>query len=169
MLCTFSVLTHALIYAPLPPSLVLILTVTPQGLLAHPLDDLWDFFETTIAYYKKLPSFKWLADAGIHPSNTTSYSLSDIQSALSDRFGELPFVGCSGPKYNETEAGKGSLDAGATVLSELWYYHHVNGRPQDVDPVPVPVSDSFRTTCAKADGAVWYYERSKGSERSSHK
>ncbi|KAF4126774.1 ribonuclease T2 [Geosmithia morbida] len=130
------------------------------------LDDMFDFFETTIAFYKTVPSFTWLSAADIKPSNRTAYSLSSIQDALTSGFGQLPFVGCSGPKYNETEAGRGSDDDGATVLDEIWYYHHVYGSPQRVRSVPVPVTDSYRTTCAEAKDAIWYYERTEGSERS---
>lgn len=85
--------------------------------------------------------------------------------ASSSAFGKLPYVGCSGPRYNETAVGKGSLDAGFTVLSEMWYYYHVRGRVQDGDGVPVDASASGGsvTNCAKTPGAVWYYERTPGS------
>ncbi|KAI1170510.1 ribonuclease T2 family protein [Nemania sp. FL0916] len=121
-----------------------------------------DFYSTVVSYYQSLPTYKWLSQGGIKPSNTTAYSVSDIQGALRRGFGKLPYVGCSGPKYNETAAGKGSLDNGATVLSEMWYYYHVNGRVQRVDGKPVDASGSV-TNCAKTKKAVWYYERSRGS------
>ncbi|KFH47797.1 Ribonuclease Trv-like protein [Hapsidospora chrysogenum ATCC 11550] len=120
---------------------------------------------TTIAYYRTLPSWGWLSAASIRPSNTTAYSLSSIQGALTQGFGELPFVGCGGPKYNETEAGRGSDDNGGTVLNEIWYYYHVYGASQRNQGVRVPAPDSFRTTCAKAKDAIWYYERTEGSEK----
>ena len=31
-------------------------------------------------------------------------------------------IGCSGPAYNETEAGTGTQDNGHVFLSEVWYY-----------------------------------------------
>lgn len=131
--------------------------------------DLFEFFETVIYYFRQLPTWRWLGDAGIHPSNTTSYTLSDIQGVLTKEFGYLPFLGCQGPRYNETAAGKGSLDSGRTQLSEVWYYHNVYGSPQKLDAkrLPATAAGNFLTTCAKADKAVWYYERAKGSERNS--
>ncbi|KAK3190432.1 hypothetical protein K4F52_003453 [Lecanicillium sp. MT-2017a] len=128
--------------------------------------DLFEFFETTIAYFKTLPTWTWLASADIRPSNTTSYTLSDIQAALTDGFGHIPFVGCGGPRYNETEAGKGSLDNGRTQFNEVWYYYHVRGQVQNKDTVKVPadVSGGWLTSCAKTENAIWYYQRAKESE-----
>lgn len=88
-------------------------------------EDLVDFYQTAILYYRRLPTWKWLAQAGIQPSNSTNYTLSNIQTALSKGYGATPYLGCSGPRYNTTEAGKGSKDTGFTVLSEAWYYFNV--------------------------------------------
>jgi len=33
-------------------------------------------------YYMRLPTYDWLAKRGITPSNTTTYTLSDMQAAL---------------------------------------------------------------------------------------
>jgi ribonuclease T2 len=125
-----------------------------------------DFFETAIHYYRATPTWGWLSAKKIHPSNTTSYSLSDIQSALKAGFGAVPYVGCSGPRYNTTKAGQGSLDDGFTRMSEAWYYLHVYGKPQrgQGKPVPADINGGRISNCAKAPGAIWYYERAKGSE-----
>lgn len=41
-----------------------------------------------------------------------------------------------------------------------------DGRPQDqTDESIVRVDSTTNSTCAQADGAVWYYERAEGSER----
>ena len=137
-----------------------------QGPKAPKYADLFEFFETTIAYYKTLPTWTWLASADIRPSNTTTYTLSDIQAALTEGFGFLPFVGCGGPRYNETEAGKGSLDNGRTEFNEVWYYYHVRGAVQnrDAEKLPATAAGNFLTTCAKAENAVHYYQRGKKSE-----
>jgi ribonuclease T2 len=124
-----------------------------------------DFFDTVILYNSRLNTFEWLATHGITPSNTTTYSVSDIEAALSTEYGATPFVGCSGPRFNETAAGKGSLDNGRTQVSEMWYYFHVDGRPQDGHSVVL--ERSGKSSCAKAEGAVWYYERANGSVRAS--
>ncbi|QLI66302.1 Ribonuclease T2-like 1-A [Metarhizium brunneum] len=129
-------------------------------------DDLFDFFETVVTWQRRLPSFRWLSDAGIRPSNRTSYTLSDIRHALTKEFGQQPFIGCGGPKYNETEAGKGSKDNGRTEINELWYFYHVNGTPQrgDAEKLDAGKAGGRLTTCAQAKGAIKYYERTKGSE-----
>ncbi|KIW03663.1 uncharacterized protein PV09_04985 [Verruconis gallopava] len=122
-----------------------------------------EFFETAIKYYQRLPTWNWLDAAGIKPSNSTKVSLSDLQNALVKGYGALPYIGCSGPKYNETAAGKGSTDNGRTQLSEVWYYFHSLGRPQDGAWVPVNAT-GFVTTCAKTKGAILYPQRGAGTE-----
>jgi ribonuclease T2 len=84
-----------------------------------------DFYESAIKYYLRLPTWDWLSVAGITPSNTTNYSTSDIQAALTAGYSVLPYLGCSGPKYNHTAAGRGSTDDGHVYLDEVWYYFHV--------------------------------------------
>nr|POE87395.1 ribonuclease trv [Quercus suber] len=129
-------------------------------------EDVVDFFQTVIRFYKNRPTWGWLSAKGIRPSNTTTYTLSNIQSALTKGYGVTPYVGCSGPRYNETVAGRNSTDNGRTQLSEVWYYLHVYGRPQDGQGVPVNVTGS-PSSCAKAEGAVHYYERTALSVRKS--
>ncbi len=84
-----------------------------------------EYFETTILFDRKLPTYKWLSEKGIQPSNSTCYSLSDLQAALTEAYGATPYIGCSGPQYNATEKGSGSADSGKTVISEVWYFSHV--------------------------------------------
>ncbi|RDW95093.1 hypothetical protein BP5796_00856 [Coleophoma crateriformis] len=129
-------------------------------------EDVVDFFTTALSYYQGLPTYNWLSFASITPSNTTSYSLSAIQSALTNKFGALPYIGCSGPRFNATAAGNGTLDNGYTVLSEVWYYHHVLGRVQNGRAVPVDASinGGSVTSCAKTPGALKYLKRTVGSE-----
>jgi len=50
--------------------------------------------------------------AGITPSNTTTYSLSQIQGTLTAQTGAIPYLGCS---------------QNGTSLSEVWYFHHIKG------------------------------------------
>jgi ribonuclease T2 len=125
-----------------------------------------DFFETAISYYQNLPTYGWLSAAAIRHTNTSTFSLSDIQSALTSGFGALPYVGCAGPRYNATAAGNGTLDNGFMVLSEVWYYHHVYGRVQRNQALPVnaSINGASVSNCAKAEGALRYLERTLGSE-----
>jgi len=90
-------------------------------------EDVVDFFETAIKYYKRYPTWEWLNEAKIVPSNQTTYTLADIEKALTKKSGAKPYIGCSGPRYNTTEAGQGKNDTGRTVVSEVWYYNHVSG------------------------------------------
>jgi ribonuclease T2 len=124
-----------------------------------------EFYETAIKYFIRLPTWRWLAQAGIRPSNTTGYSLSDIQTALTKGYGKLPYLGCSGPAYNTTAAGKGTTDNGAIYLDEAWYYFYAYGRPQDGAWVPLDasVSGSAVSTCATTKGAVQYLQRTTTS------
>jgi ribonuclease T2 len=91
-------------------------------------EEVVDFFDTAIKYYRRFPTFSWLQEAKIVPSNTTGYTYTDIRDVLFAKHGGVPFIGCSGPKYNNTAAGKAanSTDSGATVLSEVWYYEYVS-------------------------------------------
>ena len=124
--------------------------------------DVVAFFETVIMYYMRLPTWDWLAKHDIHPSNSTTYSLSDIEDALTQEYsGQTPYVGCTGLRYNETAAGANSTDGGYTQLSEVWYYFHVLGRPQSGAWVPTEQSGS--SSCARAKGAISYFERAPGS------
>ncbi|KAI1608042.1 ribonuclease T2 [Exophiala viscosa] len=123
-----------------------------------------EFYETAIKYYRRLPTWEWLNEVNITPSNTTQYTLSDIQGQLAKKYGATPYIGCSGPKYNATAAGKNSTDNGGTVVSEVWYYQHVAGRPQEGNSIPVNATTP-NTTCAKAAKALWYYEMTPSSVR----
>jgi len=129
-------------------------------------EEVIDFFETAVYYYETLPTYGWLAAANIFPSNSSTTSLGDLQGALSKGFGAVPYIGCSGPKYNATSAGNGTSDNGATVVSEVWYYYHVFGRVQSRQALPVnaSINGGSVSNCAKAKGALRYPLRSKGSE-----
>ena len=138
---------------------------------APPHADVADYFATTAAYHARLPTWAWLAARGIRPSNTTAYSLADVQDALAAGLAApapvVPYVGCSGPRYNETQGrGPGADDPGFTVISEVWYYYHVYGRVQEGRAVPVgaDVAGGRLSNCAAAPGALRYPERTTGSE-----
>ncbi|KAF2152265.1 ribonuclease T2 [Myriangium duriaei CBS 260.36] len=129
-----------------------------------PHQEVVEFYQTAITYYRRRPTYDWLAAAGIRPSNSTTYSLSDMQAALRKGYGALPYVGCTGPRYNSTEAGKGSTDNGRTIVDEMWYYLHIYGRPQDGHGVPIDATGSV-SSCATTKGALTYPLRSAGSIR----
>jgi ribonuclease T2 len=86
---------------------------------------------------------------------------------LSKGFGALPYIGCSGPRYNATTAGNGTLDNGYTVVSEVWYYYHVYGRVQRNQGLPVnaSINGGSVSSCANSKGALRYPLRTVGSEQ----
>ncbi|KAL6694267.1 ribonuclease T2 [Trichoderma pleuroticola] len=98
----------------------------------QPTQEVGDFFRRTVTLFQTLPSYNWLAAAGILPSSTTTYTLAAIQDALTAQFGHNVIINCN---------KNGELD-------ELWYQYNVRGSVQTgvfvpVDPVGAP------STCPK--------------------
>ncbi|CCM04456.1 uncharacterized protein FIBRA_06636 [Fibroporia radiculosa] len=107
-----------------------------------------DFYLAVVRAFQQFPTFDMLAAAGIYPSNTTTYSLKQIEDALKSQTGAIPYIGCGG------EYG--------TDLEEVWYYNHVMGTEQfgrfkSID------SDT-PSTCNTTMG-IWYYEITPTSVR----
>ncbi|KZZ91748.1 Ribonuclease Trv [Moelleriella libera RCEF 2490] len=72
-----------------------------------------DFFQKTVELFRRLPTYQWLAEAGITPSNTKTYSLSQIQRVLTRRHGAEVTLNCKGK-----------------ALKEVWYHYNVKGSLQ---------------------------------------
>lgn len=80
----------------------------------QPTEEVPEFFDRTVSLFQSLPSYKWLSDAGITPSTSATYTLSQIQSALAKNHGGYtPYVGCR-----------------SGVIDELWYFYNVRGSLQ---------------------------------------
>lgn len=77
-------------------------------------DDAVDYFNKAVSLFKTLPSYSWLAAAGIVPSSTKTYTLAAIQSALTAKFGFAVTINCNSQKE----------------LDELWYHYNVQGSVQ---------------------------------------
>ncbi|KAL4915510.1 ribonuclease T2-like protein [Aspergillus aurantiobrunneus] len=76
-----------------------------------PQEEVVDYLQKTVDLFKTLDSYKALADAGITPSDSETYSLNDIHDALSAiHDGNAPYVGCDGDNLNE-----------------IWYFYYVRG------------------------------------------
>lgn len=96
----------------------------------QPTQEATDYFKRTVSVFKTLPSYKWLAAAGIVPSSTATYALADIQAALKANFGHNVVIDCNS-KHE---------------LNELWYHFNVRGSIQTGEFVPVePVGSG--STC----------------------
>jgi len=79
------------------------------------------FFETVVRVFKTLPTYDWLAQAGITPSSDQTYSLSSMLSALQDASGYIPALSCS-------RSGK---------LSSISWYFNLQGSIIDGEFVPI--------------------------------
>ncbi|KAK6434878.1 Ribonuclease T2 precursor (RNase T2) [Oleoguttula sp. CCFEE 5521] len=88
-----------------------------------------DFFQRTESLFQELPSYDWLAAAGILPSTTVKYTPQQFQDALSPHHGgNQIYLGCSG----------GQID-------ELWYYFYVQGSVQEGNLQPTQFGSSSCT------------------------
>ncbi|KXG49309.1 uncharacterized protein PGRI_031790 [Penicillium griseofulvum] len=73
-----------------------------------------DFFQKTVDLFKKLDTHKALAAAGITPSTSKTYTLADIQAALTELHGAEVYLGC--------QSGE---------LNQAWYFYNVKGNAID--------------------------------------
>lgn len=80
----------------------------------RPTEEATAFFARTVALFKTLPTYAWLADAGIRPSSSETYALADVQAALQKRHGAPVTLSCKGK-----------------ALNEVWYHFNVQGSLQE--------------------------------------
>lgn len=73
--------------------------------------NVYDYFRIVMNLYSKLPTYQWLSDAGIVPSNSQTYTKSEISKALADKFGSEVYIACD--RNN--------------ALNEVWYFHQLKG------------------------------------------
>lgn len=71
-----------------------------------------NYFRQIAHKFQERPTYNYLKDAGIVPTTSKNYTLTEIQSALKQRHGATPFVGCN--KKGE--------------LNEFWFYWVVRGQ-----------------------------------------
>lgn len=83
-------------------------------------EEVVDYFQRTIDLNKALPSYRWLAEAGIVPSTSATYTAAQIQAALSSkRSGVTATLGCKNG-----------------ALNEIWYHFSVRGSVANGEFVP---------------------------------
>ncbi|CED84785.1 Ribonuclease, T2 family [Phaffia rhodozyma] len=97
----------------------------------YPQQDAITFFNKAVSLFKTLPSYTWLAAAGITPSPTKTYTLAQISAALEGKHGGGVTINCQGKKLNE-----------------LWYHYVVQGSVADGSFQPAP-SVGSGSTCPK--------------------
>ncbi|KAF4464393.1 ribonuclease t2 family [Fusarium albosuccineum] len=73
-----------------------------------------DYVKRLVSLFKELPTYQWLAEAGIKPSDSQTYTASEIEDALAEHHGAAVTVGCDGNNLNE-----------------LWYHFNVQGSLQE--------------------------------------
>ena len=106
-------------------------TLEPECYTDHkPTEEVVDFFQKAVDLFKGLPSYEWLATAGITPSTSKTYTTASIQSALSaHRPGVTVTLGCK-----------------SGALTEIWYHYTVRGSIQTGEFVPSD-PDGTKSTC----------------------
>lgn len=106
-------------------------TLDPDCYSDHqPTEEVVDFFQKTVDLFKTLPSYEWLAAAGITPSTSKTYTTAQIQAALqANRPGVSVTLGCSSGKLNE-----------------IWYHYDVRGSVQTGEFVAAD-PDGTKSTC----------------------
>ncbi|KAK4049285.1 hypothetical protein OIV83_004222 [Microbotryomycetes sp. JL201] len=117
----------------------------------QPWEDAIDYWQAAIRANKQYPTWDILASQGIVPSNSTTYSLQDLENAFVAQVGAKPFFGCSGPEPSGQR----------TVLSEVWVYAHVLGTPQFGQYKAI--DSTTASSCSNTTG-IHYYERTPSSE-----
>ncbi|KAI3404753.1 RNY1 [Candida oxycetoniae] len=89
--------------------------------------DVYDYYSILYNLFETLPTYKWLVDAGITPSNSKTYTKAQIQNALSSNFGQNVYFKCDSNN----------------AISEVWYFHHIKGSLLQNDFIPIaPLSSS---------------------------
>jgi len=117
-------------------------------------EDVIDFFESVIRAWEQFPTGDFLRSHGIVPSNTTTYTLEQMQDAVKAHTGVIPYFGCTGPEAPEGD--------GRTVVDEVWHFNHALGTTQSGKLIHV---DSTTPSSCTSKGKIWYYERTPSSVR----
>lgn len=81
------------------------LNTTCYGSSYTPYEDLVDYFERAVDTFKSLPTYSWLAAAGVTPSTTKTYTLSQLQAVAKQRFGYEAVWNCQNGALNEVWYG----------------------------------------------------------------
>ncbi len=102
-------------------------------------DSVVNWAKLTVKTFQGLPTYDWLKEAGITPSESKKYSADDISSALKEKFGKEVYIGCK-----------------SGALNQVWYFHKVKGSLLNDDLVKI---DSVsKSSCS---GSVKYLPKSQ--------
>lgn len=79
-------------------------------------ENVGDFFKTAVRLYEELPTYDFLASAGITPSDTKTWTLSEFDDAITNHTdGSSVFLGCD--RHN--------------AVNEVWYFFKLRGSVAD--------------------------------------
>ena len=93
-----------------------------------------NFYKKTVEIWSQLDTFEFLAAAGIYPTVSRKYKLSQVQEALQKAHGAEVYVGC----LNNS-------------ISEIWYFYNLQGSILTGTYKPIDT-----TTNTKCKDEVWY-------------
>lgn len=110
----------------------------------QPTQEVVDFFKKAVELFKTLPSYEWLSEAGITPSDSKTYTSAEIQDALKAKHGNEVTIGCKDGSFNE-----------------IWYHYNVKGSVITGEFVSAP-PDGTKSTCP-ASGIKYLPKGSGGS------
>lgn len=106
-----------------------------------------DFANRTVSLFKGLNTYQFLANAGITPDSSKTYTASAINTALKNAFGQDVIIQCN----------NGALD-------EAWYTFNTRGSAQNGQFVPA-APDGSKSNCPST--GIKYLPKSSGSSTTS--
>jgi len=98
------------------------------------------FFQRVVGLFQQLPTYQWLAQAGITPSSHQEYDFDDVISALREASGVTPEVTC---KHG--------------AIQEISWYFYLKGSV--IDGKFIPIDSPKRSECGR--GPVRYLPKSR--------
>ncbi|KAF9531911.1 ribonuclease T2 [Crepidotus variabilis] len=99
------------------------------------------FFQTVVRLFKTLPTYTWLSNAGITPSTSNTYTLSQLTSAIRAGYGHTP-----------------ALDCTSGALNQISYYYNLKG--SIIDGTFVPIDAPSAGSCSSS--GIKYTPKSGG-------
>jgi len=90
------------------------------------------FFETVVKLFLTLPTYEWLSNQGITPSQTKTHTLASLTAAIKAEYGFTPSFDCDGDN-----------------LSGASYYFHLIGSV--IDGTFIPIDAAEEGSCGSSD------------------
>ncbi|KZT08677.1 ribonuclease T2 [Laetiporus sulphureus 93-53] len=101
------------------------------------------FFERVVSLFQNLTTYTWLEEGGVTPSDSTTYSLDDLQSAIQSAYGYTASFDC---------------DDGELYQIEYWF--NLQGSLIDGEFIPI---DAYEAGSCKRSG-IQYLEKSNNDD-----